>query len=117
MSSLEGGRFRVVYGEEWHEPERHQERYWRWCRASSEVAFHNPHPFALEAEMNFILSSLEPKGITLSDGENNELWSGQIKDGVTRVHLEKIVLQPGSNVIYFKTDDQVIHANNGCPTV
>ena len=111
MSSLEGGRFRVVYGEEWHEPERHQERYWRWCRASSEVAFHNPHPFALEAEMNFILSSLEPKGITLSDGENNELWSGQIKDGVTRVHLEKIVLQPGSNVIYFKTDDQVIHAN------
>jgi|GEM_PF-140098 len=111
MSSLEGGRFRVVYGEEWHEPERHRERYWRWCRASSEVVFVNPHPFALEANMDFILSSLEPKEITLSDENNNELWRGQIEDGVTRVHLENLVLQPGSNAIYFTTDDQVTQAS------
>jgi hypothetical protein len=111
MSSLEGGRFRVVYGEEWYEPERHQERYWRWCRASSEVLFVNPHPFALEANMNFILSSLEPKEITLSDANNNELWHGQIEDGVTRVHLENFVLQPGSNAIYFKTHDQVTQSS------
>ena len=111
LSSLEGGRFRVVYGEEWHELERYKERYWRWSRSSSEVVFFNPHPFALEADMKFILSSLEPKGITLSDGNDNELWSGQIIDGVTRVHLSKYLLQPGSTVIYFKTDDQVTQAS------
>lgn len=111
VSSREGGRLRVVFGEEWHEPERHRDRYWRWCRASSEVALVNPHTYALEADMDFILSSLESKKITLSDANNNELWRGQIEDGVTRVHLENFVLQPGSNTIYFTTDDQVTHAS------
>jgi len=111
ISSPEGGRLRVLFGEEWHEPERHRERYWRWSRASSEIVVVNPHSYALEADMDFILSSLEPKMITLLDSEQNELWRGQIEDGVTRVHLENILLQPDRNILYFQTDEQVLRTN------
>lgn len=111
ISSPENGRLRVVFGEEWHEPERHRERYWRWCRASSEVVLVNPHTYALEADMDFILSALTKKEITILDGENNELWRGQVEDGVRRVHLENFVLMPGPNTLQFITDDEVSSAS------
>lgn len=111
ISSVEGGRLRVKFGPEWHEPERFQDRYWRWSRGSSNIVIQNPHAYPLESEMDFILSSLERKEVAILDGHRLELWRGTIEDSVTRVHLTHVVLQPGDNTFRFITDDEVSTAH------
>jgi len=101
----EGGRLRIQFGSEWHGPERYRERYWRWCRSSSQVTIVNPHVFPLEMDFNFILSALKERGLVIKDDRGVPLWQGQIADSVTRVSLSRVLIRPGANTFYFISDD------------
>lgn len=103
IRSPESGLLRVRFSPEWHDPERYRDRYWRWSRGSSEITFTNPHAFALEAELDFIASSLRERELKVLGPQGKELWHGPIRDEVTRVHIPVVRLAPGKSVLRFIT--------------
>lgn len=106
VRSAESGRIRITFSPEWHEPERYRDRYWRWSRGSAEITINNPHAFPLEAELDFIVSSLQERELALV-GPKGELWRGLIRDAVTRVDLPGVRLKPGKTVLKFETADDL----------
>ncbi|MFZ9683279.1 MAG: hypothetical protein ACO3DQ_08775, partial [Cephaloticoccus sp.] len=103
--SDEGGKLRIVFSPEWHETERQRDHYWRWSRASATMTFVNPHGFSLEAEIEFILSALQEREVTVAGPAGDVLWQGAIRDEVTRVRLPVVRLLPGATTLHFQTDD------------
>ncbi|MFM1851993.1 MAG: hypothetical protein RIS54_1677 [Verrucomicrobiota bacterium] len=103
--SGEGGKLRIAFSPEWHETERQSDHYWRWSRGSATMTVMNPHGFPLEAEIEFILSALQEREITVRGPDNEVLWQGGIRDEVTRVRLAVVRLAPGPTTLHFQTDD------------
>ncbi|MEZ5414521.1 MAG: hypothetical protein R3F03_09435 [Opitutaceae bacterium] len=107
VRSAESGRLRITFSPEWHETERYRDRYWRWSRGPAEITITNSQAFPLEAELDFIVSSLQERELTLVGPQDEELWRGQIRDAVTRVNLPLIRLEPGKTVLKFQTADDL----------
>jgi len=106
VHSAEVGRIRITFSQEWHEAERYRDRYWRWSRGSAEITITNPHAFPLEADLDFIVSSLTERELALI-GPQGDLWRGQIRDAVTKVNLPGVRLNPGKTVLAFVTADDL----------
>ncbi len=88
---------------EWFMAERSRLEFWRWSRGSAAVAFHNPHPFAIIADIHFDLKSNDRRDVTLSTG-GKKIWSGpadRVRRGTT---IRQVRLEPGDTIWRFETD-------------
>lgn len=108
----ENGLFRIQFSREWYQAEKLRDRYWRWSRDSSRATLINPHAFPVDADLDFILSALEPKRLTVATEAGTVLWSGRIGNFSTRVHVAALELRPGRNVLRFTSGGDTANVQN-----
>ncbi|MBW7896792.1 MAG: hypothetical protein H3C27_16925 [Opitutaceae bacterium] len=108
----ENGRFRVQFGREWYQPERRGERFWRWSRASANVTLVNPHAFPIEADLTFILASLEPKQVSITRPDGEVLWRGPIGDYETPGAISDLRLAPGRNELHIHSQGEGVNVQH-----
>jgi hypothetical protein len=95
----------AVFDRAWYPPERSWLEYWRWSRGDATVAFQNPHPFALGADLSFALRADDRRSVTIRDGAGRVIWQGQLEHGVSsKVVLRDVRLEPGDTLWRFTTD-------------
>jgi len=93
----------VSFDGNWDDPEKSLLEYWRWSTGDATITFHNPHPFAVRADISFGLRSNDDRvvGITMP---GRTLWLGKLAGGRLRpVLIGDFVLAPGETSWKFET--------------
>jgi len=86
----------------WYRAERSYFDYWQWARGTASITIHNPHPFALTADISFQLKSRDGRELVVRVGDR-ERWRGPT-DAEPQVNLRSVTLAPGDTPLTFETD-------------
>jgi len=118
MVEASGRTVEAVFSEqEWYLPERSRFDYWRWSRGAAEVVLRNPHPFPIQADINFDLKSSDDRNVIVraAGADGNVLWKGETVRTLRGVALNGVRLPPGDTVWRFDTDKPAQFPSNGDP--
>ena len=90
---------------EWERaPGKKTEDYWRWSKGDCSLALHNPHPFALVADMTFGFATVDDRHVTIKSGPTI-VWQGELKPANDNASaINGITLPPGDTVLEFHGD-------------
>jgi len=101
----ENGRIvEAVFDAQWEPPEKSWLEYYRWSRGPATIAFRNPHPFAVVADISFALRTHDPRAVSVRHG-GDVLWRGALRPDEPRlVELPQVRLEPGDTVWEFSSD-------------
>ena len=104
----------LSFGPEWYAPEsgRFGLDSWRWSPGSATVTVQNPHAFAVEAKLDFSISSLDRRTFSLVIG-SREIWQGALTPETINITVPTFYLEPGENRLRFVTPDTAASPGNG----
>jgi len=116
INPKDGSAVEAIYGpHNWWHPEKSRWEFWRWSMGDATVAFRNPQPFSLVADIRFRLRSVDKRAAVISQGDR-VLWSGMLQPSEkVRVKLGEIVLPPGDTVLSFRSDRIAAFPGNDDP--
>lgn len=99
-----GRGFKWQFSPNWYGPERVGTSYWLWTKGDSTIELINPHNRPVRARIKFGLSASSDRSFTFA--VNDEMkWQGTTgRDQSLSVHLNDLILRPGSNTLGFLTD-------------
>jgi hypothetical protein len=87
------------------------EDYWRWSKGDGSVALHNPHSFALVADLTFGFATVNDRHVTVKTG-TVVLWQGALKPANDNpAAIVGLVLPPGDTVLEFHSDLPPVRAS------
>lgn len=92
--SFEGG---------WYNAERSLQDSWRWTSGSADIVIHNPHAFAVEANVSFGINSRKTRAVRLLVADEQR-WSGTAVPDRQEVTVLAVRLLPGPNRLQLLTD-------------
>jgi hypothetical protein len=109
----DGKTVEAVFGpRNWWEPERSRWDYFRWSMGDSSVTLHNPHAFAIVADVKFRVRAVDSRSAIVSIGDK-VMWQLALKPAkVNPVNLSDIVLPPGDTVMLFHSDRPPAYPGN-----
>jgi hypothetical protein len=88
----------------WFTPESSLLDYWRWCRGPAKITFHNPHPFAVRANVTFNTKGLDTRTLTIRASDGHSLWQGEVAPVLRPGEVDSVQLPPGDTTWEFDTD-------------
>ncbi|MBK8475693.1 MAG: DUF2029 domain-containing protein [Opitutaceae bacterium] len=94
---------RVSFEGGWYNAERSLLDSWRWTSGSADLVIHNPHPFALLADLSLGLNSRNARAVRLLVA-GEERWRGTAVPSRQDVSITSVHLQPGPNRLQLLTD-------------
>lgn len=95
----------VSFVDGWFEAERTEMLYWRWSNGPAQIVVTNRHATDLKATFSFILNAISKRNIVLAEPDGRVLWSGEVSSKHSESpRVEGIVLKPGENRFYFRSD-------------
>jgi hypothetical protein len=92
--SFEGG---------WYRAERSEQTSWRWTSGTADIVIHNPHAFAVDANVSFGLNSLNTRTVRLLIA-GQERWGGTSGPTRQEIAVTSVRLGPGLNRLQLLTD-------------
>jgi len=101
-----------LYSSEWHGIERNSEGYWKWSRSTAQIEIYNFSNSAVGVEIDFSLASLNRRALTVLNTDGEILWEDKKLKNKKSVKLSPIRLNPGSNILSFKTGQKPSRAPN-----
>jgi hypothetical protein len=99
---------------EWYGLERNYLSYWRWARGSATLMLHNPHAYAVIADVAFRLKSSDERTVSVRQGDR-VLWTGSTGETMRDVDFRHIVLPSGDTLWRFETDHPAAIPPNNDP--
>jgi len=104
----------LSFGSEWYAPESGKFGLdsWRWSSGSATVTVQNPHAFAVEAKLDFTISSLNPQTLSLIVG-GREIWRGTLTTEPINKTTPTFYLEAGDNQLQFVTPNPTAGPGNG----
>lgn len=97
-----------VYSSGWHPPEHLGRRTWRWASGSAVLTLHNPTPQALSATLDFEITSVTPRTITLHAGDDARVTDRSLVLAARKRipgRYGPVALPPGDTTIAFVTTE------------
>jgi hypothetical protein len=93
----------VSFDGHWSDPEKSLLEYWRWSSGDASVTFHNPHPFAVQADVTFGLRANDDRVVSIR-APGRTLWLGKLEKGkLKEVRISNYTLPPGESLWSFET--------------
>ena len=93
----------VTFEGNWYPGERSLQDAWRWTSGDATIVVHNPHPFAIDANVSFGLNSRNARAVSLLIA-GQERWSGTSVPARQEVAVAHVRLVPGPNRLQLLTD-------------
>jgi hypothetical protein len=106
LVAANGKRATLSFGAEWYglETGNYGLESWRWSPGSATVTVQNPHAFAVEAQLDLSISSLDRRPLSVVLG-GQRLWQGTLTPQKIDVSIPTLYLEPGDNQLQFVTPD------------
>jgi hypothetical protein len=105
----------AIFDDQWYPQEKSLLEYWRWSRGSATVAFRNPHPFAVTADISFGLRAADSR-IADVRKDRRVYWLGRLEaNKLRRVVIAGVRLEPGDTVWRLETDKPAVCPSRGDP--
>jgi hypothetical protein len=99
-----GEALELRFDENWFGPEQSLFETWRWNRGNASIMVHNLQPFALVADVSFVLRTRESRHVAVTQA-GRTLWEGQLAaDSAVPVNLHGVRLPAGETLWRFETD-------------
>ncbi|HWA88131.1 MAG TPA: glycosyltransferase family 87 protein [Opitutus sp.] len=99
-----GRAFDVRFDEHWGVPEKSFLEYWRWSDGPAAITLHNPHGFAVTADVSFRLRANDARRVTVDCG-GRMLASAMLEPREPHdLTLPGVRVPPGDSVWKFDTD-------------
>jgi hypothetical protein len=98
LVAANGKEATLSFGSEWYglESGKYGLESWRWSPGPATVTIQNPHLFAVEARLDFSISSLDRRTLSVVLGGRG-LWQGMLTPQTIDVSIPTLYLEPGDN--------------------
>ena len=112
--AADGKEITFEFSPEWYPGEHGLFQTWRrWSPGAATVTIQNAHAFAVEADVSMNLSARKDDNRPVSVELNGrEIWSGTLTGNMTFVQARSLRLEPGANLLVFKTEAVVPQAGS-----